>query len=427
MNQKNLASPSAIRAPFHPLWLALLCSSLLFVSSPIGLAQLPAVSDSRLGVDCLKLTSGKRFYGFLLEQDQSGGTFAVERTWLATTYADYLATLEAAEKKKQENAAQAKISRLQDWIIDLDESVLKRFLESEATRIEQSTQPKNQKTQFIVVDFDKQEVRDLKMARSELRHIAGLAFREKLDDVTITPASYLRRELVDANIDINNEKVDLLDRLPFSNSETPRQWAAKQALIEFAFGRELEFQGTGDLLVKKGDDANIGQLLSQAMGNNSANMIQRLGADLGLPEFAKFSQKADSDAWKTKVISTAEEGEFRGALVSRLDQNLMSSKVQVLVTFLAKAEDGSWFEAFEYTAKADTRNQSAERIQRIKDDPQVQQLLGMVQGLGLSSRLDQALKHGAATQQALRNGQAKFNEFLTRFGSRVDDPGIPGL
>lgn len=433
MTQQTFFLHGLTRAMYRNGWILMLCLGSVGWLEQKAFAQLPTVSDSRLGVDCLKLNNGKRLYGFLLDQDpQSGrfqsGRFAVERAWLATTHPLYFAELEDKEQTQREQALTQQRTRLIDWIAELEEGVLKRFLQSEQSRTEQRTASQIKPSQFAIVEFEKQEVRDLSLARPELRQIAGIAFRENLVNVTITPATYLRRQLDALNVDASKEQVDLQDRLPTTRKESDRQWAAKQALIEYAFGRELEFQGTNDLLVRKGDDqADVGQLLTQAMSANSANMVQQLGADLGLPEFAQFAKTSKNDAWKSKVIRVAEEENFRGALVSRLDQNLLSSEVKVTVTFLAKPKNGDWFQAFEYVARADANNQPAERLQRIKDDPQVKQLLSMVQSLGLGSRLDQALRQGAATEQALNDGSAEFNEFLSRFGSKVDGPSVPGL
>ena len=407
---------------------------LLFVgliSNGSLLAQLPKVSDARLGVDCLRLSDGKRLYGFQLDAGSGKLRFAVERAWLRDTYPDYLLELEVAEESEQADAREILIERLEKWLSELNEDdLLRRFIETELGRVQQKRGAKSD-SQFVVVDFERSEVREIKQAKRGFRQIAGLAFGHDLENVTITPAKYLKRELEELEVDLKSETVDLLDRLPAVASDSEKQWSARQALIEFSFGKELEFQGTGAMMVRKGDaKADLGQLLAQSMGANSASMIEQLGADLGLPEFAKFSRASqDSETWKAKVIEQAESDGFRGALVSRLDQNPLSNEVKVVTTFLAKGQGGDWFEAFEYVARADARKQSNDATERIKQDPQIQQVLGMVQGLGLNvgNQLDRALRHGAATEQAMRDAQAEFNEFLSKYGTRVDGASIPNL
>ena len=80
-----------------------------------------------------------------------------------------------------------------------------------------------------------------------------------------------------------------------------------------------------------------------------------------------------------------------------------------------------------FRGTANANNQSQERIDRIKEDPQVKQILGLTSqlGLGAGGQLDQALRQGAATEVAMQNASGDFYTFLSQHTRSLDGPPVP--
>ncbi len=238
-----------------------------------------------------------------------------------------------------------------------------------------------------------------------------------------TPTSQLASRLDEIGVQPENEQVDLTDELPGLVRHSPRQWATRQALVEFALREPLEYQGTAQALVRTGQTVDAGALLGELLGGGllgAGDPISQLGAELGLPEFTQ--KKPASDWWKP-VTQAAERDGFRGVLITRLTQSLLSPVVQVDMVFYAKQSTGEWFQVTSMHTESNANQQSAEQLAALRQDPQVQAALTLLDSLGLAAntQLDQALRHGAATQQGLANARAQWNLFLQRHTRSLSD------
>ena len=422
------------------LGVATFCFSIFCLRS-VTHAQLPTIKDERLGVDALYLQDGTRLYGFVLGTESRGGLrvlkFSVERGWLEATHSKRAEKYAAEEELKAAQARQTFVERVQQWIADREDEVgFTNMLRTDLAKFESSLdQGQVGTTRFVVLHIPVTQIKELKQAVPAKRKVAGLAYMHRLPDIVTTPASILEKRLKEREVDIPSESVDLSQDLPVSATQpTERQWAAKQALFEYQYRKPLEYQGTGTMLFKKSDKApDVAALMQSLMGSGSgANDILQLGADLGLPEFSQFQKpKSRESDWSKKIAGEAEEDGFRGFLVYRLEQNMLSPVVSVTTHFFAKEREGPWFTAYRHVSKVDTTRPTEAmqaRIERIKQDPQIEQVTNLLSGLGLGgggSQLDKALVHGAATEEALESARRSFTEFANRYGDDITFPPVP--
>ncbi|RMF37821.1 MAG: hypothetical protein D6753_16860 [Planctomycetota bacterium] len=401
---------------------------LLLTSS--ATAQLPKVAPERLGVDRLVLQSGQRLYGFALPSESDGRLrFAVERSWMQTTYPDRYRDLEREERRQAREAIELLRHRVQQWLQQRrGEELLRLHIEALAADLDHPL-GEDRPSQFVVLEFDTDQVRQLKTAPPRARHIAGLAFQHELDGATITPTNLLEKRLIAMGVDPSREEVDLSDRVPQVRRESDRQWAARKALIEFEVWKPIEFQGSEGRFFRVDDSApDLARLLPDMLGGGMSDSLMQLGAELGLPEFAAAArQRSDPPDWWRELAQRAEQEQATGFLVSRLQQRLLSGDVTVDTHFFAREDSGSWFPVVRFTATANARSQPAERIERIKEDPQVARLLQKLASLGidLSQRIDAALRHGAATEQALSDAKSQFHRFASRHSRSLLAPPVP--
>lgn len=411
--------------------------------------QLPSVDDQRLGVDALRLQGGKRLYGFVLSEDPNGLRVAVERAWLTKTHPEWSVELAAAEAAEFQKVAEELPNRVRDWIDvrstgEQVNELLLRYLQSELNEILALPSTPPPPSPFAVLVVPREEVRKVALAKRELRTIAGLAFQNQLENVTTTPATLLSKQLESRGVDIRAEVVDLSDQLPVTVGLNDKQWSTKKALVEFQFRKPLEFQGTADTLIEKTDEpADLALLAGQLLSTATLDPVSQLGAELGLPEFlphggssqqsaaGKRGRAGDSNPreqskwWATATQRAAELG-VQGVLVQRLEQSLLSDEVKVYAHFLVADDDGTWFEGFRHVALARPSEQTAERVEQLKQSPQIKQLLDTLSSLGLdaSQRLEQAMRHGVATQQAMQSASGEFYQFLGKATQSLSN-GLP--
>ncbi len=395
---------------------------ILGVVSP-AISQLPHVVESRLGVDSVKIDGGKRLYGFLLSQaaDQSI-VFAVERRWLETTHPQFYTEFTGQERDRFEKLRQQRIKRIERWLEDRpDDRSLVAFLEHELARFSEVVPDDLSKKKFVTIELKPNRFREISKQPADRREIAGLAFQNHLEAVTTTPVTQLKKQLAEMGVDMDSEMVNLSKEVE-SAGETDRQWAARKAVVEHTLRKQIEFQGTGSMMIRKTDTPDMTALVSQIVGGGGLgeDPISQLGAELGLPEFKK--PKEQSDGWWKRATEEAERDGFRGVSITRLNQNMLSPIVTVEACFFAMEKPGAWFQVTKCTGQASTADQTEEQLKRIQEDPQVKSVLDTLKGLGLGGQgtIEQALRHGAATQKALQDATTQLNAFISQNSRELD-------
>lgn len=398
-----------------------------------SLAQLPSVADSRLGVDQVRLESGQRLYGFVLEQSEANGiVVAVERVWLTATYPELAEQKIALEKNQRAGVSRSLLERIELWKQQrAGDDQLIRLLEFEAEKIERELLVSEDNasmdaSQFFRIEIPTVEIRSVKLQDPGRRHVAGIAFQNNLADVTITPAGLLAQRLEEIGVDPAKEMVDLSARLPKTKLLTDRKWAAKQAFVEYQYREPLEYQGTGSTFFRVGEDVDAADALQQMLAGGGLagslgglDEISQIGAELGLPEFKQLAQRTSKDWWES-VTQKAEKEGYWGVLITRLNPKPVATgrsgqSAQVTGHFFAFDNVAKeWFEVQQFMAANDVANQSPEQLERLKQDPQVQQVVQAMKllGLGVDAQLSLALGFGAATEQSLRDVRADFSKAL---------------
>ncbi len=400
--------------------------ALIVFGASTALSQLPQFAESRLGVDSVKIDGGKRLYGFLLSHRADRSiVFAVARQWLETTHPQLFAEFTGLERDRFGKLRQQRIERIEAWIESrADDRGLVAFLEHELTRFSEMTLEDLDKRKFVTIELPPTRYREIFNQPADRRKIAGLAFQNDLEAVTTTPVIQLNKQLVELGVNVETESVNLSKEVE-STAETDRQWAARKAIVEHSLRDRIEFQGTGSMLIRKSDTPDVTALVGQILGGGLGDdPISQLGAELGLPEFKK--PKEQSDGWWKRATEEAERDGFRGVSITRLNQNMLSSTVTVETYFFAIEKPGNWFQVAKFSGQASSADQTAEQLKRIQDDPQVKSVLDTLKGLGLGGQgtVEQALRHGAATQAALQDAAGQLNMFISQNSRELDSQPI---
>ncbi len=401
----------------------------------VGSSQLNAQRPPRksLAVDEVTRTSGKRMYGIVLDQNpQTGVQLMVDRTWFSQTYSKLYAAHVQAEVKTEIEAYTDQLFRLESWWKSrVDDLRLVEFADEEMERIENLRAERKTKgvvdlKPFTVVLFSANEIHDVFRQSPANQKIAGLAWHHELKRVSSRPATALRRELKNRNVDIDNSTFDLSSKLSANRRQSEREWNARKAILEFRFrDNQLQFQGVDSNLIrvdsnKPAGEADMQALMGQFMGSGLGNQgqVNSLLAELGM------AQPEQKTKWWAKASKIAKSEGFSGFAAKRLLQDFSTSTVKVEYCFLAETSDDRWEQIVTVTGSASRDDVDTAVMARLKDDPQVSRVLSVVEGLGIHSgdAIDQALRQGAATEAAMNDAQGKFDELIERYGRKSDSP-----
>ena len=393
---------------------------------------------NRFAVDMVTLKSGERLRGALLgEQPDGTVSMAVQRDWFQKNRPDMFRKATAGETEDAQRRLTELEARLRKWITDRREvNDLVVYLETELDRITERSQTLKDNpdagtgTQFVMLSLPKNRLDFWFAQPPENRHIAGLAWTFRLDDVESREVDDLVAELRKRDIDPEIDIPRLTDRLP-GRAQTDREWAARQAIVEFEFGQRVEFQGMGTALFRTGKGAKqmgmeqmLAEMLPQLMQNQLANQLGGLSDLLNEPGLGRPQPIAARGPDLKKAVAAAEKENVRGFRVTQLELNIARQVARVNGRFVARMPDGEWAIVWTSTVNGDATQPRPGLRERIEKDPQVAQILKTVKGLGLGieQQLDTAMQFGAATMEAQQEADKEFAAFRERYLDRLDTP-----
>ena len=390
-------------------------------------AQKPSQPPTRLGVDVVSLREGPQLLGAATHRDAQGLTLAVDRVWLEKTYPRFYEQQLKTEKAESVVAARRLKERIDRWKESRagDENLV-LFLDSEIQRLKAAWQAAQQNApppaQFVLVDIPRDGIRSSYLQPAERKQVALLAWRERLERVSTRTANNLAMELKELGVAMPQQSVDLSDRLPTTQQQTERSWAAKVALVEYRLRKKVGFQGTGDFLARTGDGAaevNLAEMMQVVL---KQQVEQQLNALL-----QPRAPRTKSNAWLDKASKEANMLEVLGFRVSRLNKNMLNKTVEVTSSFVARMPDDRWQIVWEHTQSRKLNQARAEQKDQVANAPRINQMLALLKNAGIANaeqQVQEALSYGAVTKDALDDANEAFQEFASRYGSQLDAPSI---
>jgi len=393
-------------------------------------ARLPRWSGSRLAVDVVKLKSGKTVRGTIARADADGSlTMAVSREWLRKADPKLLASVEAEEARTRIAALEQLRDRIKKELERVSEdSAVATFLRVERKRIEsRHAEDAAEQPQFVWLELTPKKVAKITSPSADQKRIAGWSWYERLANVETRDAEDLARELARKRIDPAQPVPDLSERLPL-RLQDEREWSARMALIHYSLGKPLDFQGTGDLLVRADRAKNadhIAPLIAKLFGGQvDALLKDLLNERRSAPNPSAGASAKSPNAWLEPAIRQAEREKARAFRATRVDLGLERRQATVHSAFVVQLASGKWEIIW---SDRDTEDGSLERPAMeagIANDPQVKSALGLLKSLGANGddQVRSAIRFGAATMAAQQAVNSRFSKFQEPYLRRLDGP-----
>jgi hypothetical protein len=388
-------------------------------------------TGSRLAVDVVKLKSGKTLRGSIARVDSDGSlTMAVSRDWLRRADSKLLASIEADEPRVRAAALEQLRDRIKKEVERLpEESGVATFLRVEAKRIEKliadgspTGKSPPEQTQFVWIELTRKKIAKTTSASDERKRIAAWSWYERLANVETRDADDLARELKRKRIDPTQPVPDLSERLPL-RLQDEREWSARMAIVHHALGKPLDFQGTGDFLVRSDrakNAADIAPLIGKLLGGQMDSLFKDL---LGEGHPAPASPKL-STAWLEPAIREAQRDKARAFRATRVDLGIERRHVSVISAFVVQLANGKWETIWSDVRSEDSAQERPQMEATIASDPQVKSALGLLKSLGArgDEPVRSAIRFGAATMAAQQAVNSHFSAFQEPFLRRLDGP-----
>ncbi len=404
-------------------------ASLLLVAA--NFSAFGQIRDSaRLAVDVVNLKNQKQIRGFVLSAKPNEDlSIAVSRGWFEKD--DQVAYLKAEESAKQEST-KARLQlrdRLKNLLNDPGTVLNGAFgflVRTELERIESEIEnPPDEEYQFLVLRVKSSSVSSLIIGTDANRRTAVWSWYERLPDVESRKPSSLSNELKLKSIEATSAPPDLASRF-YAMPEEDELWTIRLAIVSQRLGKQIEFQGSGDVMIFVGSEQppDFASLMGQMMQSQLNSMIQEL---TGLSKKPTRVNSEDSQ-WTKNAISQAEKRNASYFRATNVGTEPSGNAATVESIFMVKLASGRWAAAWKTSASQLASEQSGEAIQRISNDPQVKAIQNQFEALGgAGASLDTAVRIGAATMTAQRIVNEDFLRFSERYVKHLNSPPIQPL
>jgi len=403
---------------------------LIAIHGPALRAETTREAAGRLCVDVVLLNGGREARGSILQHKEDGAvTIAVRRGWLKSRQPQWLAEIDQQAAEGRKAAHETLVTRTRAWLTErADEAKLAPVVEIELERLEKiakkgpaAAEPLD--SEFLLIELPAENVRRVYAQLAERKQLALVAWDQQIDNVEAAAINKLEETLRKRKVDWQTMRVDLSSRLANSGTDTEREWAVRRAIFEFIYGKRVEFQGTGDFVVRTGTDvaapAGLELLAGVLQGGLDADLSGLLAGIAG-PQ----GPAAERNGWLESASRAAEKEGARGFRVTRSEQNVLNRQVTVEDRFVAQMPDGAWETIYVASETLDGTVERKDLEARIRDDGKVGELLKTFEGLGLGGQLDTAVRFGAATMEAQQAASTRFFEFTDRYSQRLDGPSL---
>ncbi len=375
--------------------------------------------------DQVTLRNGSKLRGIAFEQSDKSLLLLVSTKWLAVTNAKLSQPTRQQNVDTHTTGLEQAVRRLKAAQPPAGNRAVEAFLKQQLEDAEaELAKADDFEPEFLWMMLPMKEIARVESSTPEHRQLLAWAWAEQVDRAETRSVEELSRDLKTRNVSPAGWPLPFIERLPV-REQSDDEWAARLALADYALGKRMDFQGTGDVLARAGQEvqqADVAQLLVEMLkGQLQSQLGDLLGEGKPVKKTADNAARAES---LKKAIQTAEAEKRTGFRVTRLDLAGDFQQATVTTQFVARMSDGSWRTIFQHTERADAKQARPDIEKRIQDDPQVKKALELTRQLGLSAdeQIQQALRFGAATMTAQQTSDREFATFRDIYLSSLARP-----
>ncbi len=397
--------------------------TLVAITCSTAYSQSKTTAITQLSVDTVSLKSGKVVRGIVIAAPVDGPMIvATDRQWLQKHLPDLFLKATVAETDRRKLANRQLIERLKKRLAaPVAEPGLAFFLKQELKRAESQRESPPDPPQFVWLELERETIHRFTPAAADRKRVAMWAWSEFLPNVESRDLHDLQRELTQRKVDFTANPPDLSDRVG-PRLQDDREWAARMALVEYTVGKPLDFQGTGDLLIRTDGNQksiDLAPLLTRTLNSQVDSLLKEL---TGEPRAA--NSIPESKDWLKSATKTADAESVRGLRATRVEVQTDGLKAVVQTAFDARMPDGSWDVIWSHRESQDGTKLRADAEAKIAKDPRILQITDTIKSLGAGGddQIRQAIRFGAATMAAQQAADSRFFEFRDRYTKHLDGP-----
>lgn len=394
---------SAGEAVLSCLFLLMLTAS-LSAEAQAQMAPLKARSFRDRVVDRISLNDKTQVWGMLLNKRPT--RVLVNTSWIRTNCPDFYEKDVAPQIHASQTVTNASLAEILQKEIDLAATtepetpqrtgLLKEILDR--LMPDETAEPV-----FFILELPKSRVTNVESQTEARRELCRLALLNNIQDIEETHWKSIAEQL---------QAIPEAERKltpPQATNDDQKNLELILAAVDVRMNAASRLIQTGSTVIDESAEPDLSLLLNSMLGGNVQSLLGEL-LNEGQP---RQPEAPPNDTLPDAARRAADTKKHSTVVLSGFDFDLATGSATVTRRLFRKGENGQWRLLLSSRETSTTADVKPGQVEAIENDPQVKEIAGLVEGLGLGGgQFSNALQMGAVVQNALGEANQNFEETI---------------
>ena len=394
---------SAGEAVLSCLFLLMLTAS-LSAEAQAQMAPLKARSFRDRVVDRISLNDKTQVWGMLLNKRPT--RVLVNTSWIRTNCPDFYEKDVAPQIHASQTESNASLAEILQKEIDLAGTaepetpqrtgLLKEILDR--LMPDETAEPV-----FFILELPKSRVTNVESQTEARRELCRLALLNNIQDIEETHWKSIAEQLQAI------PEAERKQTPPQATNDDQKNLELILAAVDVRMNAASRLIQTGSTVIDESAEPDLSLLLNSMLGGNVQSLLGEL-LNEGQP---RQPDAPPNDTLPDAARRAADTKKHSTVVLSGFDFDIATGSATVTRRLFRKGENGQWRLLLSSRETSTTADVKPGQVEAIENDPQVKEIAGLVEGLGLGGgQFSNALQMGAVVQNALGEANQNFEETI---------------
>ena len=376
---------------------------IFFLSSQFSYGQVAPIKAKSFRdrvVDKVTLAENTLLWGLVLEKKPA--RLLVNTMWLKSQAADLFANEIQPELRKDRELASASLAD----VLKKDIERLKQQTPDDLQRIgllkevvDRLLPDDSEEPDYVIIEIPKVRLRNVETQADAHRELCRLAILNNIADIEETHWKSITQQL--QAIPENARRIHASN--PDSDDQLQRQRIL--AALDIRLSTAVRLIQSGDNVIDEAAKPDLGAIMSTMLGGNVQDLLGELLNEGGTAR----KPNPTSGILPEAAQRIAESKGSSTVLLSGFSFQIASGSASVTRRLFRKVENSQWKLLFATQGTSTAADLKPGQVESIQNDPQIKEIAGLIEGLGLGGgQFANALQMGAVVQNAMRNAEQAF-------------------
>ena len=394
---------SAGEAVLSCLFLLMLTAS-LSAETQAQMAPLKARSFRDRVVDRISLNDKTQVWGMLLNKKPT--RVLVNTSWIRTNCPDFYEKDVAPQIHASQTVTNASLAEILQKEIDLaataePETPQRTGLLKEI--LDRLTPDETAEPVFFILELPKSRVTNVESQTEARREFCRLALLNNIQDIEETHWKSIAEQL---------QAIPEAERKltpPQATNDNQKNLELILAAVDVRMNAASRLIQTGSTVIDESAEPDLSLLLNSMLGGNVQSLLGEL-LNEGQP---RQPDAPPNDTLPDAARRAADTKKHSTVVLSGFDFDIATGSATVTRRLFHKGNNGQWTLLLSSRETSTTADVKPGQVEAIENDPQVKEIAGLVEGLGLGGgQFSNALQMGAVVQNALGEANQNFEETI---------------